>query len=327
MTRQKVLVTGNCGFIFSNFVRKVLYENAKYPYDVVSIDKIVRSTMRENVYVNKNNQFHIGDIADEHFINLIFDFEKPDIVINGAAESHVDNSLKDPNVFIHSNVLGTQVLLNASVKYGIKKFVQISTDEVMGHLTSDKDPLLTEDAPLNPRNPYSASKASAELLVKAAHESFGLNYIITRSSNNYGPRQTADKFIPKVIKCVLNNEKIPVYGEGKQIRDWLYVNDNCDGILKILQEDKINETYNISANQEYSNIEVVQMICNLMGKGWDLIEFVKDRPGHDFRYGIDSSKLKQLGWSPKIKFKDGKDVEGGLAKTIKWYLLNTYALK
>lgn len=316
MSIPKIMLTGTAGFIFSNFVRKMKFE--KRPYEFVSIDKMVNSPIKANIYVNDSHKFYLGDIADEHFVNRVFEYHRPDIVINGAAESHVDNSLKNPNVFIHSNVHGTQVLLNASVKYGVKKFVQISTDETLGHLTSENDMLLTEDAPLNPRNPYSASKASAELLTKAMGSSFGLNYCITRSSNNYGPRQTRDKFIPKVIHCIMNNEKIPLYGDGKNIRDWLYVEDNCNAIMKVAEDGKPGEIYNISANQEYSNIEVIYEICKVMGKGMDLIAHVTDRAGHDFRYGIDSTKMRKLGWEPTMKFKDG------IAKTVEWYFINKW---
>jgi dTDP-glucose 4,6-dehydratase len=310
----KILCTGSAGFIFSNFVRKALYE--RKDWKIVSIDKLINPSGRDNLYISKNHTFHIGDISDAHFIDNVFRLERPDIVLNGAAYTHVDDSIKEPNRFILSNVLGTQVLANASIKYGVEKFVMVSTDEVMGHLTNENDPLLTEEAPLNPRNPYAASKASAELIIKAMGITHGLKYCITRSSNNYGPRQTSDKFIPKVIKCILNNQPIPVYGEGKQIRDWLQVWDNCAAIMKIVDIGIPGETYNISANQEFSNIEVVNMICNILGKGHDLITFVKDRLAHDFRYGINSSKIRALGWAPEFKFK------AGLAKTIDWYKLN-----
>lgn len=319
MNKLKCLVTGSGGFIFSNFIRKAIYE--KKPYEFVSIDKITKSSVLNNIYNNKNNSFYIGDIADDHFINVIFEYERPDIVINGAAESFVDDSLKDPNKFIHSNVLGTQVLVNASVKFGVKKFIQISTDEIYGHLTSENDPPWTEDSPFLPRNPYSASKASAEMIVMAAGSTFGLNYNITRSCNNYGPRQTPEKFIPKIIKCILDGEKIPVYGKGAQIRDWMHVYDNCAAILKVLESGEDNQIYNISANQEFSNIEVVNEICNIMGTGHSLISFVEDRKGHDFRYSIDCSKIKKLGWSSQIKFRDG------LRQAVEWYLTNKFFLR
>jgi dTDP-glucose 4,6-dehydratase len=319
MAKQKVLITGTGGFIFSNFVRKFIYEDK--PYEFISIDKITKSSILNNIYPNKNHEFYIGDITDEHFINVIFEYKRPDIIVHGAAETFVDDALKEPNKFIQANVLGTQVLLNASVKWGIKRFIYASTDEVYGQLEKETDPLWTETSKLNPRNPYSASKAAGELLVQAMGSSFGLNYSITRSCNNYGPRQTSEKFIPKVIKCIFENKKIPVYGQGLQMRDWLHVFDSSAAIMKVMEDGKDREVYNISANQEFSNIEVVHEICNVMGKGHDLIEFVKDRPGHDFRYGIDSSKIRDLGWKPNFKFKSG------LAQAVEWYSNNQWFLK
>lgn len=322
--RKKILITGTCGFIFGNFVRKLVYESGrapeKYPYSVVSIDRITSNT--NSPYSNKSHVFHIADIRDQHTIDRIFQFERPDIVIHGAAESFVDYSLSDPNSFITSNVLGTQVIINACVKHGVEKLIYISTDEVYGQLTKESDLPWTETSPLNPRNPYSASKAAGELLVLAAHESHGLIYNITRSSNNYGPRQTPEKLIPKAIKCILHGEKIPIYGEGKQIRDWTHVFDNCSAILTVLNQGAPNEIYNISANQELPNIEVIQKICNAMGEGHQLIDFIKDpRQGHDFRYSVDSSKIKALGWKPNYKFSEG------IVDTVEWYKLNNWMLK
>lgn len=320
MSKQKLLLTGSGGFICSNFIRKAIFE--KKPYDIISIDKVTKSSVLNNIYSNKNHTFYIGDIADEHFVNVIFEYERPDIILHMAAESSVDESIKDPNKFIHSNVLGTQVLLNAAIKWEVKNFVYVSTDEVYGQLENDAAPAWKEDASLNPRNPYSASKAAGELLVKAAGASFGLNYKITRSSNNYGPRQTAEKLIPRVIKCVMEESPIPIYGQGLQMRDWLHVFDNCSAIIKVLEDGKNNEIYNISANQEYTNIEVVNEICNILGKGHNLISHIKDpRNAHDFRYAMDSSKLKTIGWDPKYKFK------AGLAETVEWYTNNKFFLK
>jgi dTDP-glucose 4,6-dehydratase len=229
--------------------------------------------------------------------------------------------LTDPNAFVSSNVLGTQVIINACLKHQVQKLIYVSTDEVYGHLTNEGDPSWKEDAPLNPRNPYSATKAAGELLVKAANQSHGLIYNITRSANNYGPRQTQEKLIPKTIKCILDGSKIPVYGQGLQMREWIHVADNCDGILTVLEKGKDNETYNISSNQEMHNIELVQKLCNIMEKGHDLISFVDDRPGHDFRYSVDNTKIKELGWKPSYKFKDG------IANTVEWYLSNQWFLK
>jgi dTDP-glucose 4,6-dehydratase len=316
---KKVLITGTCGFIFSNFIRRVVKYD-KQPYEFVSIDKVAGNA--NSVYANKNHAFHIADLRDQHIIDKIFQFEQPDIVIHGAAESFVDYSLSDPNSFVTSNVLGTQVVINACVKHKVERLIYISTDEVYGQLTSESDQAWTEEAPLDPRNPYSASKAAGELMVKAAHQSHGLIYNITRSSNNYGPRQTAEKLIPKAIKCIMHDQKIPVYGQGLQIRDWTHVYDNCDAIVTVLNNGKPNEIYNISANQEYPNVEVIQKICNAMGKGHELISFIEDpRKGHDFRYSVDSSKIKELGWKPTYKFKEG------IVETVEWYKLNQYFLR
>lgn len=315
---KKVLITGSCGFIFSNFIRRAIYE--RQPYSFVSIDMV--SGNANALYSHKNHIFHIADIRDSHVIDKIFQFERPDIVIHGAAESFVDHSLTNPNSFVTSNVLGTQVIINACVAHNVERLIYISTDEVYGQLNSELEAPWTEDAVLNPRNPYSASKASGELMVKAAHQSYGLTYNITRSSNNYGPRQTAEKLIPKAIKCILNEQPIPIYGQGLQIRDWTHVFDNCAAILTVLNHGKPNETYNISANQELPNIEVIQKICNAMEGGHHLISFIDDpRKGHDFRYAIDSSKIKELGWKPSYKFKEG------IVDTVEWYKINHWFLK
>lgn len=317
--RKKILVTGSCGFIFSNFVRKAVYD--KQPYQLISLDRVSLNTIN-SMYWNKNHTFHVADIRDQHVIDTIFKFEKPDVVIHGAAESFVDSSLLDPNSFVTSNVLGTQVIINACVKHKIDKLIYISTDEVYGQLTDESSESWKEDAPLNPRNPYSATKAAGELLVKAAHESFGLKYNITRSSNNYGPRQFPEKLLPKTIKCILENKPIPIYGQGQQIRDWTHVYDNCSALFSIINSGKDNETYNISANQEFTNIEVIQEVCNVMGKGHDLISFVEDpRKSHDFRYSVDTTKLKNLGWKATTKFKDG------IVDTVQWYLSNQWFIK
>lgn len=317
--RKKILVTGSCGFIFSNFVRKAVYD--KQPYQLISLDRVSLNTIN-SMYWNKNHTFHVADIRDQHVIDTIFKLEKPDIVIHGAAESFVDSSLLDPNSFVTSNVLGTQVIINACVKHKIDKLIYISTDEVYGQLTDESSESWKEDAALNPRNPYSATKAAGELLLKAAHESFGLKYNITRSSNNYGPRQFPEKLLPKTIKCILENKPIPIYGQGQQIRDWTHVYDNCSALFSIINSGKDNETYNISANQEFTNIEVIQEVCNVMGKGHDLISFVEDpRKSHDFRYSVDTTKLKKLGWQATTKFKDG------IVDTVQWYLSNQWFIK
>lgn len=320
MNKKKVLVTGSCGFIIGNLVRKAVYE--KQPYQLVSIDKVSTNALN-SMYWNKNHTFHIADIRDQHIIDVIFQFEKPDVVIHGAAETHVDLSLTDPNAFVTSNVLGTQVIVNACVKHKVDKLIYISTDEVYGHLTDESSPSWTEDSAINPRNPYAATKAAGELIVKAAYQSHGLKYNITRSSNNYGPRQMPDKLVPKTIKCIMHDNKIPIYGQGLQIRDWTHVFDNCSAILTILNKGEDNQIYNISANQEFTNIEVVQHICNALSKGHNLIEHIIDPRGngHDFRYSVDSSKIRELGWEPKYKFKDG------IISTAEWFQANQWFIK
>lgn len=317
---KKVLITGSCGFIFSNFVRNILY-NHKNKYKFFSIDKIVAANSLNNIYANPHHELHIGDVADVHFVDVVFQKTKPDYVIHGAAESFVDDSINNANPFVLSNVLGTQVIVNACVKYNVKKLIFISTDEVLGQL-GENDQAWAEDQPIAPRNPYSASKAAGELIVKAANVSHGLQYNITRSCNNFGPRQSTKNLIPKTIKNILSGIEIPIYGTGSQIREWIYVTDNCTAILDVLENGLPNEIYNVSAGYEISNIELVQKICNIMETGYDLISFIKDpRPGHDFRYSINSSKIKGLGWKPQFSFSKG------LKTTVDWYLNNKWFLK
>lgn len=317
MNKQRLLLTGTAGFIGSNFVRQVCYE--KHPYELFSIDKIANSSIMNNIYQHKIHEFYIADICDEHIMDKIFEYVRPELVVHFAAESSVDKSINDPNIFIKSNILGTQILINLALRYKVSKFLQVSTDEVYGSLDSVNTPGWTEESPLDPKNPYSASKAAAEMLVKASGNTHGLPYIITRSCNNFGPRQTADKLIPRVIKHILEDKSIPVYGQGLQVRDWIHVHDNCSAILKLLKDGKIAEIYNISANHELSNIEVVKTICSIMGKG--KIEYVTDRLGHDFRYSLDSSKLRRLGWEPKLNFRTA------LEQTILWNMDNRYFIK
>lgn len=321
---KKVLVTGSCGFIFGNFIRKAIYDQnqkKEKKYVFASVDRVTDNAVN-SMYWNKNHTFHIADIRDQHVMNRIFEAERPDIVIHGAAETFVDTSLKDPNSFVSSNVLGTQVIINCCLKNKVERLIHISTDEVYGQLTSESDAAWTEEAPLNPRNPYSASKAAAELMVIAAHQTHGLIYNITRSSNCYGPRQLPEKLIPKAIKCVLDGQPIPIYGQGQQIRDWTFVADNCTAIMAILDKGEPNEVYNISAKQEFANLETINLVCNALGKGHELITFIEDpRGGHDFRYSIDTTKIQQLGWKPTYKFRDG------VRDTVQWYLDNQWFLK
>jgi dTDP-glucose 4,6-dehydratase len=294
----------------------------KYPdYRIVCIDKLTYAgNLRnlETVLDKKNFRFIKGDICDRELVYRIFEEEKPDVVINFAAESHVDRSIESPDIFLKTNILGTQVLLDASRKYNVKRFHQVSTDEVYGDLPLDRSDLkFTESSPLRPSSPYSASKASADLLVLAYHRTYGVPVTISRCSNNYGPYQFPEKLIPLMIINALNDRPLPVYGDGRNVRDWIHVKDHCEAIDIIIHRGKEGEIYNIGGENERANIDVVRMILRELGKPESLIRFVKDRPGHDRRYALDISRMKkELGWSPKISF------EEGLKSTIKWYLEN-----
>lgn len=313
---KKMLITGGAGFIGSNFIHYIL---SKYnDYQVINLDKLTYAANLENlkdIEDNKNYRFIHGDIADQEFIFKLFENEKFDIVINFAAESHVDNSILNPQIFTITNILGTQVLLDACRKYNIKRFHQISTDEVYGELPlDDKNILFTEKTPLNPSSPYSASKASADMLVKSYYRTYSLPITISRCSNNYGPYQHLEKLIPLMISKAINNDNLPVYGNGLNVRDWLHVYDHCTAIDLIIHEGKIGEIYNIGGNNEKSNIDVVKIILKELGKSEKLIKYVNDRPGHDLRYAIDSTKIKTtLNWKPVYSF------EKGILDTIKWY--------
>ena len=313
---KKMLITGGSGFIGSNFIHYIL---SKYnDYQVINLDKLTYAANLDNlkdIEDNKNYRFIHGDIADQEFIFKLFENEKFDIVINFAAESHVDNSILNPQIFTITNILGTQVLLDACRKYNIKRFHQISTDEVYGELPlDDKSILFTEKTPLNPSSPYSASKASADMLVKSYYRTYSLPITISRCSNNYGPYQHLEKLIPLMISKAINNDNLPVYGNGLNVRDWLHVYDHCTAIDLIIHEGKIGEIYNIGGNNEKSNIDVVKIILKELGKSEKLIKYVNDRPGHDLRYAIDSTKIKTtLNWKPVYSF------EKGILDTIKWY--------
>lgn len=313
---MKLLVTGGAGFIGSNFVR---YMVKKYPqYDIVNLDLLTYAGNLENlkdIENEKNYKFVKGDIADRDFINDLFDQEKFDYVLNFAAESHVDRSIINPDIFVRSNVQGTQILLDATKNFNVKKYVQISTDEVYGEL--GETGYFTEETPLAPNSPYSASKAGGDLLVRAYHETFGLPVNITRCSNNYGPYHFPEKLIPLMIINALHDKELPVYGDGLNVRDWLYVEDHCEAIDIVLHKGEIGEVYNIGGNNEWTNIDIVKTILKHLGKPESLIRFVKDRPGHDRRYAIDATKIRtQLGWEPKHTF------ETGIKETINWYLEN-----
>ena len=318
---MKVLVTGGCGFIGSNFIRFLLKNHPDWK--VVNLDKLTYCGNLANlkdVEKHPNYRFIRGDIADRKLVNELFKSEKFDAVLNFAAESHVDRSILDPSPFIETNVKGVQVLLEAARQYPVEKFIQISTDEVYGSLGPTGK--FTEDSPLKPNSPYAASKASADLLCRAYQKAYGLPVIITRSSNNYGPYQFPEKLIPLMIRNALLGKELPVYGKGEQIRDWLYVEDNCRAISLVLERGKIGEIYNIGGNCEKRNIEVVEMICQILKELRGLnpkIKFIKDPrgPAHDFRYALDCTKIKkELGWEPQVKF------EEGLKRTINWYLEN-----
>lgn len=316
---MKIIVTGGAGFIGGNFIHYIL--NKYQDYNIICLDALTYAGNMETILPAFNNprfKFYKADIADREAINRLFEKENPDIVINFAAESHVDRSIENPELFLKANILGTQVLMDACRKFGIKRFHQVSTDEVYGDLPLHRpDLLFTEETPINASSPYSASKAGADLLVHAYWRTYGLPVTISRCSNNYGPYQFPEKLIPLMIANALKNKPLPVYGNGENIRDWLYVEDHCSAIDMIIHKGKVGEIYNIGGNNERSNLEVVKTIIKELGKSEKLITFVKDRPGHDLRYAIDSSKIKnELGWKPKIAF------EEGIEKTIKWYLEN-----
>lgn len=316
---KKILITGGAGFIGSNFIHYILN---KYPnYKVVNLDKLTYAANLDNLKTIENNpnyKFIKGDISDRVFIFNLFEKEKFDIVVNFAAESHVDNSILNPEIFVVTNILGTQILLDASKKYKVKRFHQVSTDEVYGDLPLDKlDLFFTEDTPINPSSPYSASKASADMLVQAYFRTYSMPITISRCSNNYGPYQFREKLIPNMINKAINNEYLTVYGQGLNVRDWLHVYDHCSAIDLILNSGKVGEIYNVGGHNEKTNIEVVKIIIKELKKSDSLISYVKDRPGHDLRYAIDPSKIQtQLDWKQKYKF------EEGIVETIKWYLEN-----
>ena len=316
---MKIIVTGGAGFIGGNFVHYML--NKYSDYQIICLDKLTYAGNLETlepVISNKNFKFIKGDIADRLFIYNLFETEKPDIVVNFAAESHVDRSIEDPEIFLKTNILGTNVLLDACKKYGIKRYHQVSTDEVYGDLPLDRpDLFFTEETPIHTSSPYSASKASADLLVQAYFRTFKIPVTISRCSNNYGPYHFPEKLIPLMIANALNNKTLPVYGKGENVRDWLYVEDHCRAIDMIIHNGRVGEVYNIGGHNERTNLEVVKTIIRELGKSEDLIKYVTDRPGHDMRYAIDPTKIKnELGWEPLTLFDEG------IKKTIKWYLDN-----
>ncbi|WP_077358722.1 dTDP-glucose 4,6-dehydratase [Virgibacillus halodenitrificans] len=317
MARKKIVVTGGAGFIGGNFVQ---YMVDKYPqYDIYNLDLLTYAgdlTKHKHIETKANYRFVKADIADRETIMALFEKEKFDYVVHFAAESHVDRSITDPAVFVQTNVVGTQVLLDASRTVDVTKFIHVSTDEVYGELDFNPTTFFTEETPLQPNSPYSASKASSDLLVRAYNETYGLPVNITRCSNNYGPYHFPEKLIPLTISRILNEQKVPVYGDGKNIRDWLHVIDHCAAIDLVLHEGIDGEVYNVGGHNERTNLEVVKSIIETLGKSEDLIEYVKDRLGHDKRYAIDPTKLEKLGWKPTYTF------DTGIAQTIQWYLDN-----
>lgn len=312
-----IVVTGGAGFIGSNFI---FYMLKAHPEDrIVCLDKLTYagnlSTLK-GVMSLPNFRFVKMDICDREAVYGLFEEEHPDVVVNFAAESHVDRSIANPEIFLETNIIGTAVLMDACRKYGIERYHQVSTDEVYGDLPLDRpDLFFTEKTPLHTSSPYSSSKASADLLVGAYHRTYGLPVTISRCSNNYGPYQFPEKLIPLMIANALADKPLPVYGDGKNVRDWLYVEDHCKAIDLILQQGRVGEVYNIGGHNEMGNIDIVKLICKALGKPESLITYVQDRKGHDRRYAIDPAKIHgELGWLPETKFADG------IKKTIEWYL-------
>lgn len=316
---MKILVTGAAGFIGSNFVFHM--RKAHPEYDIIALDSLTYAGNLETLaLVMEEDHFTFVrcDITDREGVRKVFEEHHPDVVVNFAAESHVDRSIEDPGVFLRTNILGTQVLMDACREFGIQRFHQVGTDEVYGDLPLDRpDLFFTEDLPLQASSPYSASKASADLLAMAYHRTYGLPVTISRCSNNYGPYQFPEKLIPLMIANALADKPLPVYGTGENVRDWLYVEDHCRAIDMILENGKVGEVYNIGGHNERSNLDVVKTILKQLGKPESLITFVGDRKGHDLRYAIDPSKIHgELGWLPETKFDDG------IRQTIDWYLNN-----
>lgn len=316
---MKLIVTGGAGFIGSNFI---FYQRKQHPEDdIICLDALTYAGNLETLAPVMNDpkfKFVKGDIADRALVYDLFEKEKPDYIVNFAAESHVDRSIENPEVFLRTNVMGTQVLLDACRRYGIRRYHQVSTDEVYGDLPLDRpDLFFTEETPIHTSSPYSASKAAADLLVLAYHRTFKLPVTVSRCSNNYGPYHFPEKLIPLMISRALADESLPVYGTGENIRDWLYVEDHCAAIDLILRNGTDGEVYNIGGHNERTNLEVVKTILRQLDKPESLITYVRDRPGHDMRYAIDPTKIhRELGWLPATKFDDG------IRRTVEWYLSN-----
>ena len=317
---MNIIVTGGAGFIGANFVYFILKNR---PADkIICFDKLTYAGNLETLAAAEAMPYYKfirGDISNREEVYKLFEEEHPEVIVNFAAESHVDRSIEDPELFLRTNIIGTSILLDACKKYGIQRYHQVSTDEVYGDLPLDRpDLFFTETTNLHTSSPYSASKASADLLVQAYHRTYQIPATISRCSNNYGPYHFPEKLIPLMIINALNGKKLPVYGKGDNVRDWLYVEDHCAAIDLILRKGTVGEVYNIGGHNERTNLQVVKTILSILGKSEDLIEFVTDRKGHDRRYAIDPTKIeKELGWTPKTKFDDG------IKKTVAWYLDNT----
>ncbi len=318
--KKTVLVTGGAGFIGSNFIYLLLEERPEWK--IVCVDALTYAAnlhTLDGAFKSRNFVFYREDIRNREGIFRIFEKEKPDIVVNFAAESHVDRSIGNPGIFLETNILGTQTMMDASRKYGVGRFHQVGTDEVYGDLPLDRpDLFFHEDTPIHTSSPYSTSKASADLLALAYYRTYGLPVTVSRCSNNYGPYQFPEKLIPLMINNALHDKPLPVYGEGLNVRDWLYVKDHCYGILAVLEKGRAGEVYNLGGHNEKANIDIVRIILKELDKPESLITFVADRKGHDRRYAIDPSKAnKELGWKPTTMFSDG------IKRTIQWYLDNT----
>lgn len=316
---MNIVVTGGAGFIGSNFI---FYQLKNHPEDkIICVDSLTYAGNLETLEPVMNNPsftFVKADIADRNAINKMFEEHKPDIVVNFAAESHVDRSIENPEIFLKTNIMGVQVLMDACRKYGIKRYHQVSTDEVYGDLPLDRpDLFFTEETPIHTSSPYSSSKAGADLLVLAYYRTYGLPVSITRCSNNYGPYHFPEKLIPLIISRALADQSLPVYGTGENVRDWLYVEDHCSAIDLVMRKGRVGQVYNVGGHNEKTNLQVVKAILKYLNKPESLITFVTDRPGHDMRYAIDPTKIhNELGWLPQTRFDDG------IKKTIDWYLQN-----
>lgn len=312
---MRVLITGGAGFIGSNFIRYALREHTDW--DITNLDKLTYAGNLENLAdIEKEKRYHFvkGDISDGKLVDSLFS-QGFDIVVNFAAESHVDRSIMDPSPFIKTNVEGTNVLLDVSRRRGVKRFLQVSTDEIYGSLGLKGKS--REQSPLAPNSPYSASKAAADMMCRAYYATYNLPVIVTRCSNNYGPYQFPEKLIPLVVTNALENKEVPVYGDGLNIRDWIYVEDHCRALDCVIQHGRLGEIYNIGAHCERTNLELIEKLLDILGKPRSLITFVTDRPGHDRRYALSSSKIRrELGWKPKVS------INAGLRKTVQWYVKN-----